>query len=748
MYPTDRDSTGRPYHGVSRLALTAGLLATGTVLAGSGIAPATAQEATKAAGQAAVTLPAVAVEGQAASEGYKADTASLGRFTAPLLETPRSVTVVTPEVMQDIGATSLQDALRVVPGITMGMGEGGVPLADLPNIRGINSSSGLFVDGMRDNGSANREVFDLEEIDVIKGPSGSYIGRGAAGGAINLVTKTPQGRTFHGGTAVLGTDSKERLTADLNQVLNDSIAIRLNAMWQDADVPGRESVYDDRWGFAPSITFGMHSDTRATFSYYHYQSDGIADYGHPYDPATGAPVKVDRDNFYGLTDRDFQKQQTDTGTLWLEHDITDRLLLRNTTRYSVSSNDYIGSNPDDSQGNVVNGLVFRSPKSRKSENTTIANLTDLSGTYDTGPLKHSFDVGAEVMQEETTSRSYAVSTLAAGGVAIPRGGCNLFGAGPASGYNCTSLTDPNPSDPWSGTISQNPSTVTTTNTWSLFAYDTIDLSSQWSVNLGIRLDDYRTKTDTGLENKSTLLNYQGGVIYKPLPYGSVYVSYGTSSSPPGVTAGEGQGNISTGNENLAPEKYRNYEIGTKWDLFRNMLSVNAALFRTVTDNAYVATAPGRGAPQENLGKDQVDGLELGIAGNISQAWKVFGGYSYLRSEILEAGPVNPGTEGNELPNTPRHAFSLFSTYDVLPQFTLGGGAYYVAKVYGNTANDRYVPSYWRFDAMAQYRVTQNVSLQLNVNNILDETYYDKAYTTHMASVGAGRSAMLTAAVKF
>ena len=407
MQKTDSRLAVQLQHGVSPIALAGGLLVAGAALTVMAAAnPVMAQSQTTEA----VTLPPVSVEGQSAPEGYKADNATFGKFTAPLLDTPRSVTVITPEVMDDMGATSLQDALRVVPGITMNMGEGGVPVGDLPNIRGFQSSSGLFVDGMRDNASATREVFDLEEIDVIKGPAGSYIGRGGPGGSINLVTKTPKAQSFYGGTAVLGTADKKRLTADVNQVVNDSIAVRLNAMWQDSEVAGRDAVYDDRWGFAPSITVGLHSDTRATFNYYHYQSDGIPDYGHPYDTTTGRPVDVDRDNFYGLTDRDFIKQRTDAGTLWLEHDVTDWLLLRNVTRYSRSSNDYIATNPDDSQGNVVNGLVFRNPKSRKSDNTTVGNVTDLSGTYQTGPLRHSFDLGFEIMREETTTRSYAVPT--------------------------------------------------------------------------------------------------------------------------------------------------------------------------------------------------------------------------------------------------------------------------------------------------------------------------------------------------
>ena len=708
---------------------------------------ATAEAADGASEADSVELPTISVQGRPGTEGYKANVVPSVKYTAPLIDTPKSVTVIPEEVLRDSGATSLTEALRTVPGITMAMGEGGQPFSDRPFIRGYESTSGLLVDGVRDTGSQQRGVFNLEQVVVAKGPTGAYAGRGAPGGSVNLVTKSARDYNFVAGSATVGTADHKRFTGDVNQVITDSVALRLNVMVQDADVPGRDAVFDDRFGFAPTISFGIGEPTTVTASYYHYDTDGLADYGHPYDPSTGRPVDVDRDNFYGLVNRDFEDTRVDSGTIEVEHDFS-MFTLRNITRFTRSENDYIATNPDDSQGNVPNGLVFRNPKSRRSQNETLINQTDVSANFDAFEMRHSLAAGLEFGRERTTQASYAVDTSAPGGVAIPRGGCNLFGAGAASGFNCTDLFNPDPNDPWTGSISLRTPTRTRVDTAAAYVFDSIDVTDRWILNLGLRFDDFSTETSTGLSNDSSFLTYQAGVVYKITPTGSVYVSYGTSASPSGVTAGDGGENIATSNQDLEPEEAINYEVGTKWELFQRRLSVNAAVFRTEIQNGHVSAAPGRGAPQVAVGEQRVDGFEFSVAGSVTPQWQVFGGYSFLKSEIVDAGPVNFAQNGNELPNTPKHSFSLWTTYEVIPDFTVGGGAYYMSKVYGNTANTVAVPNYWRFDAMASYEVTESVNLRLNVQNLTDEVYYDRAYVTHMATVAPGRQVLLTCNVNF
>lgn len=698
------------------------------------------------------------------------------KFTAPLLDTPRSVTVVPQQIIQQTAATSLLDVLRQVPGITFGAGEGGNPNGDRPIIRGFDSESSVFIDGVRSSGSQSREIFDIEQVEVMKGPSSAYSGRGGVGGSINLVTKLPKAEDFVRATAGVGTDNYYRGTADWNQRVGADSAVRLNVMGHGNDVPGRNGPDMSRWGIAPSVTFGLHAPTNVTLSYYHLQSDDTPDSGIPYNnpfAATspyarlngdGRPYSVPRGTYYGWLDRDYQKQSNDIGSILIRHDFGDGWLLRNTTVYARSTNDYIWTQPDDSQGNfLVNGGVWRRNNNRDSSTTNITNQTDLTGEFDTGALRHSVAAGIELSSEKTHRTSYLVDpaknasdTHNTG--SLVNGACSSkYGIGAPSGYWCTSAQHPTPHDPFNGAIigGQNPTRIVT-DTRSAWAFDTVTFNPQWSVNGGVRFDSFSTRstattTTTGavtrVSNDSNFWNYQLGVVYKPMANGSVYVSWGTSSNPPGVDAGDGADGIAVTNQDLKPESSRNFELGTKWDVLDQRLSLTAAVFRSEKTNARVATG-GRGSPQINAGEQRVDGIELGFSGQLTERWNVYGGYTYLDSELVKTGPGDAASRGNVFPNTPKNSFTLWTTYAIGSQWTIGGGAYYQDKVFGNTANTKWVPSYTRFDAMVSYVVNPHLSLQLNVQNLANRYYFDKAYASHYASVAPGRAGILTAQISF
>lgn len=698
------------------------------------------------------------------------------KFTAPLLDTPRSVTVVPQAIIQQTAATSLLDVLRQVPGITFGAGEGGNPNGDRPIIRGFDSESSVFIDGVRSSGSQSREIFDIDQVEVLKGPSSAYSGRGGVGGSINLVTKVPKADNFVRATAGVGTDNYYRGTVDWNQLIGADSALRVNVMGHSNDVAGRNGSDMSRWGIAPSVTFGLRSATSVTLSYYHLQSDDTPDSGIPYNnpfAATspyvslngdGRPYSVPRGTYYGWLDRDFQKQSNDVGTVLVKHDFGDGWLLRNATVYARSTNDYIWTQPDDSQGNfLLNGGVWRRNNNRNSSTTNITNQTDLTGEFETGSLKHSVAAGIELSSEKTQRTAYLVDpaknasdTHNTG--SIVNGACSSkYGIGAPSNYWCTSARHPTPNDPFNGLIigGQNPTRIVT-DTRSAWAFDTMTFNPQWSVNGGVRFDSFSTRsttttTTTGavskVSNDSNFWNYQLGVVYKPAANGSVYVSWGTSSNPPGVDAGDGADGIAITNQDLKPESSRNIELGTKWDVLDQRLSLTAALFRSEKSNARVASG-GRGSPQINAGEQRVDGLELGFSGQLTERWNVYGGYTYLDSELVKTAPADAASQGNVFPNTPKNSFTLWSTYAIGSQWSVGGGAYYQSKVYGNTANTKWVPAYTRFDAMVSYAVNRHLSLQLNVQNLTNRYYFDKAYASHYASVAAGRAGLLTANFSF
>ena len=695
------------------------------------------------------------------------------KFTADLLDTPKTVSIVTERLLQDTGATSLQDALRMVPGLTFGAGEGGNPTGDRPFIRGFDGQSNTFVDGMRDVGMQTREIFNLEQVEVVKGPSSAYGGRDSGGGSINLVSKTPKLKDETRISLGAGTDGYLRGTVDANYVLGDGVAARLNLMTHESDIPGRDVANVSRWGFAPSFAVGLNSDVQAVFSYYHMETDDLPDaggfpYNNPFAATSpfyslngdGSPIVPDRTLYYGLKDRDFQKTKADIGTVEASFAFGAHK-LRNLMRYGTTGNDYFWTQPDDSKGNpLANGTLWRRVNSRDAETRSLADQLSLTGSFRTGAIAHSYSTGFEYNDERTTRGSYTV-TPAVGfngsAACLPA----LVGAG--SKYNCTDFDNPDANDPWSSLH-----TVTRTNpvldvrqhtkTISLYAFDTLELSPQWLLNLGLRYDDYDTVHITPsataaavvLRNQSDFVNYQAGIVYKPAQNGSFYLSYGTSSTPPGMDGGDGADGITAAIKDLEPQDTRNTELGVKWNLLDNRLNLTAAAFRTVMNNSRVTSDAGT---TQNVGRKRVDGVEIGFNGQLADNWSVFGGYTWLDAVVENNGYVNTGTtaapvwtpspyNGNQFPNNAKHSANLWTTYDLPFGLTLGGGATYADKQYGNVANTKWIPSYTRWDAVASYSFGGRYRVQLNVQNLTDKLYFNRPYASHYAGIAPGRSATL------
>ena len=702
---------------------------------------------------------------------------SSDKFTAPLLDTPKSVTVVTSETISQTGAVSLTDALRTVPGITIGASEGGNPVGDNLFIRGYNAQTDTYIDGVRDSGSQSREIFAIEQVEVVKGPNSALGGRSSAGGGINIVTKTAKDSNFSNATVGLGSDKYGRATADINRVIGENTGFRLNAMVHNNDVAGRDVVGGERWGIAPTVTFGLNGPTRAILSYYHMQSSEIPDTGIPFNnPVTsgpdvarnggGTPFTVDREAFYGLKNRDFRDTETDVATVDLRHEFSPNLAIRNVTRWGKTGQDYVYTQPDDSKGNTVRyGTVWRRANTRLVDTRTLANATSLTGSLQTAGIKHSFNVGVEFSRENTDRGTY-VFTPGINNPLTNTSTCPTAGA--ATLYNCTTLVNPNPYDPWLTTRSVSPAwTDVVTRTRAVYGFDTIEFSPQWLLNLGARWADFSSALYTSPATaggaatrarvESSFDTYQAGLVYKPKANGSIYLSWATSATPPGNDGGDGLDALSVAVQNLQPQTSRSIELGTKWEVLPGgRLSVSAAVFKNDMDNARVTAPDGT---SQNVGRKEMKGVEFGLSGRITNAWTVFGGYTYLDGIVADNGFANTGTtanpvwtpspfNGNAFPTTPKHSASLWTTYAVSRALTIGGGANFVDRQFANVNNTKYSPSYTRFDAMATYTLNPNVSFQLNIQNLTDKLYFDRVSSPHYAGVGPGRSATLTANLKF
>jgi catecholate siderophore receptor len=718
----------------------------------------------KATGKS-ISLDATSITGQTQeAQSYQVEKASSPKYTAPLVDTPRSVTVIPQQVLKDTAATNLQDALRTVSGITFGAGEGGNPQGDRPIIRGFDAQGSTYLDGVRDTGAQTREIFDIESIEVSKGPNSAFGGRGSAGGSLNLVSKQPKENDFLDGGFTYGSDQTRRYTLDVNRKFLDTAAFRLNLMSHEQNVAGRDAINYDRWGVAPSLTFGLGTPTRVNLSYYHMESNDLPDSGIPYGYSSNSATAVhvhdkptdggDSSNFYGMKDRDFRKTRADISTISIEHDFSDTMTLKNTLRHGNSGQDYILTQPDDSQHNVNQyGTVWRRANNRVSNTTTTTNQTDLFGEFQALGFKNTYSTGVEFTHEDSTVTGYTLTPNSnpAGG------GCR---PGVVASGTCTSLSNPNPDDAYTGSIVRNyAGTDTSANTRAIYGFDTIELDPQWLLNLGTRFDNFNTtatNTTTGrTSDTSNFWSWQAGVVYKPTEHGSIYTSYATSATPPGAMLNEGSdGNpLTAGNStftnDLQPETTKNYELGTKWDLFHDRLSLTAAVFRTEKENTRVLVSSNT---YQNAGESRVDGIELSASGKITDKWQMFANYSHLKSELVDPGLVGRNgaitagaisQKGNEMPNVPKNSASLWTTYEVMPKLTVGGGAFYVGEVYGDTGNTVYVPAYTRFDAMAGYKLNKNVDFQVNVQNLTDKVYYDKAYAAHFANQAAGRTVLFS-----
>jgi catecholate siderophore receptor len=668
------------------------------------------------------------LEGVAASvEILGRITASSPKYTEPLRDTPQTITVIPKTVIEEQGATTLRDVLRNVPGLTMTAGEGGAPAGDNLTLRGFSARNDIFVDGARDLGPQSRDPFNLEQVEVAKGPGSAFTGRGSAGGSINLVSKAPTVNRFFAGTVSGGSDATRRFTGDINLPIKDRTAFRLNLMAHDSGVAGRDVVDNQRWGVAPSILFGLGTRTRMTLSYYYVGQDNISDYGIPWVPATNnalpefrdKPAPVPRDTFYGFRDRDYEKLRSDLATVKIERDFNDSTTLRNQLRFGYSSRDSLATPPRFNNNNST--TINRELRSWIAEDRAFDNQTDLRSRFSTGKIEHSMVAGLALTYENNQRQNRSAPNAT------------------------TTLLTPNPDDVYNGVITLDPRFGDITGkSVALYAFDTVKLSKYVELNGGLRFDrfdvDGVSATLAPVEQLDEMVSWRGGLVVKPKEEGSIYFSYATSLSP----SLEGL-SYATANTAIEPEKTYNLEVGSKWDLIDERLSVNGAIFRVEKTNARTPGILPDDPVQVLQGRQRVQGIELGASGGITRSLRVFGAYTLLDSEIVKSN--TPAEVGRRIQNTPRNSFNIWMTYLLPHRITLGGGPRFVGRRFGNNINTRQVESYWLLDAMASFPVSKHLDLRLNLYNLTNEYYFDRLGGGHLIP-GAGRSALVSAGFRF
>ncbi|MGE8329923.1 MAG: TonB-dependent receptor, partial [Paraburkholderia nemoris] len=551
--------------------------------------PAVAQTAPQAASQPSAqnapssatadnaTLPTIGVAAQAEQQDFQAERSTVGAKTPTALrDIPQTVTVINKAVLASQGATSFQDALRNAPGVTIGGAEGG-QIGNNINLRGFTAQNDIYLDGFRDRNQYYRDTFDLEELEVLYGPSSMLFGRGSTGGVINQVSKKANLKDSAEVTGMIGTDDRYRSTVDVNHKLTDTSAIRLNAFGQSLGST-RDEMKNKDYGIAPEVRFGIGTPTEVTISALIQHNYDMPDYG--VQALNGRPSPVPKNTFYGLTtDRTIQDVQTFTAAI--KHKFSDQLTLTNQTQFSHSMTDAretapqaVLTGPLATSTALTNGnFTTLSPSQlfiklqshdRVIENHSLYNDTSLQYKFDTGPLKHELIAGVDLGHDSYSNQAYTRNNLPVVTMVNP-----AYLSSPAG----VTTTVGNRADSGSNEIGA-------------YVNDTVSIGQHWKVIGGLRWDRFQAQIHNtiSLPGYATQTNFftsvRAGVIYQPTDWQSYYVSYGTSFDPSLEAL-----TVTNLTQNLAPESTRSYEIGGKWDLLGGNISVNSAFFREEMTNA-------------------------------------------------------------------------------------------------------------------------------------------------------------------
>jgi catecholate siderophore receptor len=676
---------------------------------------------------------------------YKADRLASPKFSEPILNTPKTITVLTKEILDDKDATSLKDVARTTAGVTLGTGEGGNAFGDRFFIRGFDARNDVFVDGIRDPAVSVRENFFTEQIEILKGPSSTIDGRGTTGGALNIVTKQAGDKSFYNAETTIAGDGTRRVTLDVNQVISPTLAIRMDGMWQNAGVAGRDDTTDDRGGGLLALKWKPNDSFTLKANYVHTNLWSLPDFGVPYNSLEGAPVTslgVPRDTYYGFVNRDFQKVQQDFGTVDGEYVLNDFVTLSNKIRDERSILNYVGTIPEQGScgtpatpttlagSSPAGWTVCLNPLSRYQVTTVQADQTAATFKFDTGPVRNTLVTGVDISHEQVSLDTY--TGLTSEGV----------GAGAFSGsgsYGPVSVMDPPNDLPFGSSPSlMGTPTIIPVDTKDAYALETANYRDFIILNGGVRFDQTdiaAKKSGAEISDSSGTWNYNLGAVYKPIPITSLYWAYGTSSEPVGSEldgTSANYGGLSptlTVNQIFGPVESRAQEVGNKWELFDGHLLATAALFRTDVSNARESIKTGTVTNITAGAAYHVQGIDLGAEGNITDKWSVYAGLVLMKTRVDTSAMAS--NVGLPLAFIADQSFNILTKYKLPYDLEVGGQATYRSKIYGGTllAADAgtVLPSYWRFDSFIDGKVMKNWKWKLFANNIFNKLYYDAFY---------------------
>ncbi|HKA20612.1 MAG TPA: TonB-dependent siderophore receptor [Blastocatellia bacterium] len=637
-----------------------------------------------------------------------------------LRDIPQSISVVTREQISDQLLSSIGDVVRYTPGITAHQGENN---RDQIVIRGVSSSADFFLNGVRDDVQYYRDLYNVDRVEILRGPNAMIFGRGGGGGVINRVTKQPAFVPFREITLQGGSFNNKRVAVDLNQPINNRMAFRLDGVYEDFD-SFRDFVGIERYGINPTLTINPGSQTRITLGYEHFRDYRTADRGIP--SFEGRPADTDISTYFGDPHHSYVRANVNLGSAVIEHQVGS-LNIRNATQFGGYDRGYQNFVPG--AVSADKRFVSISAYNNATERFNIFNQTDLTYGLSTGRIRHTLLAGAEVGRQLTD---------------------NFRNTG-FFNNTTTSINAPfaNPTISTPVTFRQSPTDADNhvhTSIGSAYAQDQLDLSRFVQIVAGLRFDHFDLKFHNNrngedLRRIDNLVSPRVGVIFKPITPLSIYGNYSVSYLP---SSGDQFSSLTAITQQVKPEKFNNYELGAKWDL-RRSLSLTTAVYRLERKNTR-STDPNDPTRIVQTGSQRTNGYEIGLTGSILRSWHFTGGYAYQDAFITSATTV--ARTGAQVAQVPHHNFSFWNNYQVLSRLAAGIGLIHRSDMFAAVDNRVVLPGYTRTDAAVFYSLTERLRLQANVENLFNTKYYINADSNNNISPGSSRGIRLALTARF
>ncbi|MES2579003.1 MAG: TonB-dependent siderophore receptor [Pseudomonadota bacterium] len=686
-----------------------------------------------------VNVTAPAISDTQPVKGYNAKKSSSStRTDTELRDTPQSITVIPQDLIKDQSIQSISQAVQYVPGVQAAQGEGN---RDALIFRGNATTGDFFLDGLRDDVQTYRDIYNTDRIEVLKGPNGMAFGRGGAGGAINRVSKQAGWTPISELIASYGAYDQKRVAADYGQAINDEIAFRVNAVYENSD-SYRDGVNLERFGITPTVTIRPDDKTKIVVGMEYFKDKRVADRGVPSINGAGdstlknRPFNIsDEDTFFGNARLSPTETETVAFNASIEHSFDNGISVKNSTRYANYNKYYqnvFARNSVTNAGTVQFGAYLD-----ETERENLINQTDLTFNTKTGSIEHKLLFGMELAKQDTTSKRFQPTA----------GSTNITGP---SGTRPAS--DPFvPSASFAALATNRQSDVSVA---AFYVQDQIIFTPHWQAIIGLRNDNFDTDfTDLSNNNKinvsDNLLAPRAGLIFKPVEAVSIYTNYSVSYVP---RAGDQLTSLTANNASFKPEKFTNYEVGAKWDVNSN-LALTAAVYKLKRENVLITDPNNPGANSILVDGQETKGIELGVSGDITDKWSVFGGVAFQDGEITETqiNATTPGStilKGTELAQTPDRTLSLWNKYEINDMWAVALGIVSTSDRYAalpSVSQSTILPGYTRYDAAIYGKFSDKLRLQVNLENLTNKEYALYAHTNNNITPGSpitGRATLI------